>query len=88
MLLAAALYWFASGRLAALARRPELCGPVYGVGIHVVMNYLVVPLSAAPPRPALPPIDLLIGGLLIHAIGVGLPIALATRAGRARLHAG
>lgn len=88
LLVAASLYWLASDRLTALADKPEWFGPLYGLVIYGVMNYLVVPLSAAPPRPGMPPWDLLLGGLLIHAFGVGLPIALATRAGRARPHVG
>ena len=82
VLMAAALYWLASGRLPALARRAALFGPLYGLAIYAVMNYLVVPLSAAPPRPGLPPPELLAGDLLIHAFGVGLPIALAVQRNR------
>jgi hypothetical protein len=32
--------------LPVLLRRPWLSGALYGVGVYVVMNYLVVPLSA------------------------------------------
>lgn len=79
VLAAAAIYWLASARLSGLVRQAARCGLAYGLAIYVVMNYVVVPLSAAASRPGLPPWDLLIGGLLIHAFGVGLPIALATR---------
>lgn len=73
-LVMAAVYVAASRRLPALNRRPWLWGPLYGIGCYVVMNYVVLPLRFGP-RPA-PPLDVLVGGLAIHMVGVGLPIAL------------
>lgn len=75
----AALYYFASLKLDVLARVPYVCGVVYGVLIYVVMNYVVIPLSAVPPRTGPRPTLVLVTGLLIHMLGIGLPIALATR---------
>ena len=34
---------------ARLARRATLFGPLYGIGVYLVMNYVVLPLSAFPP---------------------------------------
>jgi hypothetical protein len=34
-----------------LTRRPILCGLVYSVIVYAVMNFVVVPLPAVPPRP-------------------------------------
>lgn len=71
----AGAYVAAGRRFPTLLRRPMLWGPAYGLGIYFVMNYVVLPLSAVfPARPFLTPPA--IGGLAIHALGVGLPIAI------------
>ena len=75
----AAVYYAASRKLTVLARVPYLCGVVYGLVIFALMNYAVIPLSAAPfgaPPPWSPAFNF---GLLVHMLGIGLPIALATR---------
>jgi hypothetical protein len=59
-----------------LARRPVPCGLLYGLFIYAFMNYVVIPLSAAPFRMPFPP-PMLLSGLLVHLFLVGLPIALA-----------
>jgi hypothetical protein len=69
----------ASWRWPDLRRRPLLWGPVYGVGVYLVMNLIVVPLSAA--IPGRKTLVVIINGLLIHMLGVGLPSALFARAG-------
>jgi hypothetical protein len=73
-----ATYFLASRRLPSLTRHPLLLGPVYGLVVWVVMNYVVIPLSAI----TMPPLSAarLINGLGIHALGVGLPSALFARA--------
>jgi hypothetical protein len=75
---AAAVYYAASRRLNFLLRHAVACGVVYGVLIYALMNYVVVPLSAAPPRGAPPPV-VLVTGLLVHMFFIGLPIALFAR---------
>lgn len=75
----AAVYYAASRKLDVLARAPVVCGLIYGVLIYAVMNYVVIPLSAVPQRPGPRPLLVLVTGLLIHMLGIGLPIALATR---------
>jgi hypothetical protein len=55
-------------------------GILYGLAVYVVMNYVVIPLSAIGPRTAGIPLAVHINGVLIHAFGVGLPSALAARA--------
>jgi hypothetical protein len=72
------VFYVAGRRFPALVRRPFLFGPLYGLGVYGVMNYVVIPLSAAnsAPRPA----AVVLNGLLIHLVGVGLPAALAARA--------
>ena len=75
---AAAVYYAASRRLNFLLRHAVTCGVVYGVLIYALMNYVVVPLSAAPPRGTPPPV-VLVTGLLVHMFFIGLPIALFAR---------
>ena len=72
-----AYYLFAT-QWPVLYRQPWLCGAVYGVGLYVVMNFVVVPLSAAMPgsRDAL----WVALSVLVHMLLIGVPIALATRA--------
>lgn len=74
---AAAIYYLASKRFRALAERPFLWGPLYGIAVHLFMSFVVVPLSAFP-NPQNNAQALLIGGLA-HIFFVGLPIALAVR---------
>lgn len=70
-----AVYLLVSGRVGTLRERPFVFGPLYGLAVYVVMNYVVIPLSAAggSGRTAM---IVLINGLLIHALGIGLPTAL------------
>lgn len=75
------VYFLASRRLPALTRHPVVCGLLYGLLVYAVMNLAVIPLSAA--AVGGPPSGLsLVNGLLIHALGVGLPSALFARAAR------
>jgi hypothetical protein len=76
------VYYVASGRLHALVRRPVVYGLLYGVAAYTVMNFVVVPLSAAGSGIRMPPWPVALNGVLIHAFGVGLPSALAARAAR------
>jgi len=75
----ATLYYLASRKLHVLVRVPYVCGVLYGALVYALMNYVVVPLSAAPFKGATPSTATLVKGLLIHMLGIGLPIALATR---------
>jgi hypothetical protein len=70
----AAVYFRASISLPMLVRRAVVWGMIYGVAAYFVMNYLVVPLSAAPQaRFAVGPF---LNGVIGHAFLVGLPVAL------------
>jgi len=73
----AAIFFAAARRLALLRNHPLMSGAAFGLAAFVVMNFVVVPVSAAsvqPPRGAY-----LAGGLLAHVFLVGFPIALVTR---------
>jgi uncharacterized membrane protein YagU involved in acid resistance len=73
----ATIYYVASRQIGFLTARPVIAGLLYGEFVWVMMNCVVVPLSAIhrwPPRtdPAS-----IITGPILHPILVGLPIALA-----------
>jgi len=69
-----AAYSFASRTLPALARRPLICGAVYGVLVYFFMNRVVIPLSAIGSSAFSLPV--FVNGILIHILGVGIPAAL------------
>jgi len=75
----AGVFVLAAQRYPALLRKPWVSGVVYGVLIYVVMNYVAVPLSAAPGWK--PPAGwVVVGSLLSHCFYVGVPIAFIARA--------
>lgn len=70
-------YYLVARRWPLLWQRPWLCGAGYGLLLYGVMNFIVVPLSAAGPGPKDP---LWIGlSIAVHALLIGIPIALCTR---------
>jgi hypothetical protein len=73
-----AIFFFAASRVRTLVRNPAITGPLYGIGVYIVMNYVVIPLSRIGPRP-MPPMVVLVSGLLVHMFLIGLPIALGAR---------
>jgi hypothetical protein len=78
----AAAFFIASRHFRLLTRQPIVAGIAYGVLLYLIMNFIVLPLSALPPhawKPTLPAL----GDLCSHMFFVGLPIALATRRARA-----
>jgi uncharacterized membrane protein YagU involved in acid resistance len=75
----AVTYYLAARRWPVLARRPVVLGMAYGLLLYVVMNYIVVPLSAAGPGSRDPTWVAL--SIAVHAFLIGLPIAwFASRA--------
>ncbi len=76
-LVAAAVFYMASRRLAILVRRPVLSGASYGVAVYLFMNHVVLPLSAVAKRPfALDAAIIMVG---IHIVCIGVPIAGVVR---------
>jgi hypothetical protein len=72
-------YYLAARRWSVLARRPVPLGIAYGLLLYVVMNFVVVPLSAASAGSRDPTWIALT--VAVHAFLIGLPIALfASRA--------
>lgn len=77
-LIAAVVYYLASRALQLLVTRAVICGALYGVCVYLVMNFVVLPLSAISFKMSYP-WPTVVGGLLIHMFGIGLPIALVVR---------
>ena len=75
---AATVYYAASRKLLFLREHALVCGLFYGIAIFLVMNLVVLPLSALHARG---PYNLagLIQGLLVHMIFIGLPISFSVR---------
>jgi hypothetical protein len=73
-----AIYYGASRRLTFLTEHPLVCGLFYGIAVELVMNLVVLPLSALHARG---PYKLhnLIQGLVVHMIVVGLPVSYSVR---------
>lgn len=80
-LIAAAVFVLASRALPFLTTHPISSGVIYGLCVYAVMNCVVLRVSAirATTWPWSYPKSVLIGGLLIHIFGIGLPIALVNR---------
>ncbi len=72
----AIVYFFLYPRLAFLRTNITLMGLIFGLGIWLVMNLIVIPLSNVPESPF--DINLTIIGMVWHMTLVGLPIALIT----------
>jgi hypothetical protein len=75
---AAAVYYAVSRVLGFMTEHAVVCGMFYGIAIFLVMNLVVLPLSALHAKG---PYRLagLIQGLLVHMILIGLPIALSVK---------
>jgi uncharacterized membrane protein YagU involved in acid resistance len=75
----AAIYYVASRRLTFMVENPIISGLLYGELVWLVMNFVVLPLSAIHRWP--PGFDpaAIITGPIGHTVLVGLPIALAVR---------
>jgi hypothetical protein len=71
------VYWIVSRFWRTLVEKPYLFGPIYGLSVYGVMNYVVIPLSATR-RPAFNA-SWVFWSLVVHALLVGLPAALFAR---------
>lgn len=76
-LTAAAVFYVASRKISFLTRHALLSGVIYGALVWLVMNAVVLPLTATPPKSFPPPQWGTV--FLAHLICVGPPIALVVR---------
>ncbi|MCL4296609.1 MAG: hypothetical protein KJ077_12810 [Anaerolineae bacterium] len=68
--------FFLSAERIPLLRRYAIAGSLlYGLGVFIVMNMIVTPLSAAPPLPA-PTLPWLIEAIIEHVLAIGLPLGI------------
>ncbi|HTH66018.1 MAG TPA: hypothetical protein VL563_15140 [Gemmatimonadales bacterium] len=72
------VYYAASRRVPLLTRRPVRSAVLYGCLVFVVMNFVVVPLSAA--RVMRITVVNLVNGFVGHILAVGLPCLWVVRA--------
>src|SRR4051812_37422660 len=78
-LIMAAIYYAAATRIPLLVKRAAWCGPIYGLGLYLTMNYVVLPLSVIGQHGGTGPLSLVIPEILVHMFLVGLTMALFTR---------
>jgi hypothetical protein len=76
---AAGIYCLSTGKLEFLKPHFFVCGLFYGIAIFLVMNLIVLPLSAFPFKVGPFTVHGLIQGLLVHMFLIGLPIAFSAR---------
>jgi len=73
----AVTYYLFARRWSELAQRPWTFGPLYGVLLYFIMNYIVVPLSAA--NPGSRNMTWVLLSIAVHAFLIGTPCALFAR---------
>jgi hypothetical protein len=76
---AAAIYCLSSRKLRFLRDHFLVCGLFYGVAIYLVMNLIVLPLSAVPFKVGPFTVAAMRQGLLVHMLIIGLPISFSLR---------
>jgi uncharacterized membrane protein SirB2 len=78
LLIAASIFVLTSLRFPVLRQRDWITGPLFGVCIYIVMHFVIVPLSQAPPSS--PKGIQFVEEFCGHLFVIGLPIALWARA--------
>lgn len=74
-----ATYYEMSRRWSLAANRPVVSGLTYGLGVYLVMNFVVLPLSAVPAPKRPPTIGSRINGVLAVMFCIGLTVALLSQ---------
>lgn len=72
----AAIYFYAYPAIRILNKYKVIAAHIYGLGIWLVMNMVVLPNTNLPPAPF--DLGLAVTGIIWHMLLVGLPIALIT----------
>ena len=78
MLVIAAIYVLAASQIALLRKHWFIAGTLFGIAVYVVMNGIVLPLSAFP-HPVVFSTARVVPALLIQILFVGWPIAFVMR---------
>ena len=71
-------YYLVARRWPLLWRQAVPCGLIYGLLLYAIMNFIVVPFSAAGGGGAKDPLWVAMS-VAVHALFIGLPIALFSR---------
>ncbi len=71
----AGIFILSADRIPLLRRYAIVGSLLYGFGVFIVMNMIVIPLSAAPPLPS-PTTSQLIVNFMDHVLVVGLPLGI------------
>jgi hypothetical protein len=74
----AGIFILSADRISLLRRYVIIGSLLYGIGVFIVMNFIVLPLSAAPPLPT-PPMSQIIELILEHILVIGLPLGILLR---------
>jgi hypothetical protein len=74
----AVVYYLVARRWSLLWQRPLLCGAGYGLLLYGIMNYVVVPLSAAG-RGGSKDLLWITLSIAVHVLLIGIPIAIFAR---------
>jgi len=74
-LIMAAAFFLVSMAVPLIRKLWSITGPLYGLSLMFLMNFVVVPMSAAGGPAQLPQGEFLYGAIFAHTILVGLPIA-------------
>jgi len=74
-LVVAGVFIMSANRISLLGRYSIVGSLLYGFGVFIVMNMIVIPLSAAPALPP-PTTSQLIVAILDHMLVVGLPLGI------------
>lgn len=75
MLVMVTAFILAAGQLPILKRLPYVCGPIYGVGLYLVMYRIVLPWRFPGPPSPFDPAGIA-NQIFAHTCLVGLPIAV------------
>ncbi len=75
---AAFVFYLASRKLGFMIEHPVVCGLFFGIAVFLVMNLIVLPLSAIHFKGPYMWRGL-VQGLLVHMICIGLPISFSVR---------
>lgn len=73
-----AVYHLAAARIRVLTKYPAVLGTLYGLAVYAVMNFVVLPMTAAGP-PTLAPWPVVANGLFAHVFCVGIPAVVTAR---------
>jgi uncharacterized membrane protein YagU involved in acid resistance len=74
----AGVFILSAARIPLLRRNIIVGSLLYGVGVFIVMNFIVLPLSAAPPLPV-STMPQIIELLIEHILVIGLPLGILVR---------